>query len=48
MCCMNTIRELNIKRIIHSTVNGGFAIKTPPDYISTHITMGQRFKLSKL
>ena len=40
--CMNVIRDLNIKRVVHSTANGNICIRRPPDYESDHITMGQR------
>ena len=40
--CMNVIRDLNIKRLVHSTADGEICNKRPPDYKSDHITMGQR------
>ncbi len=40
--CMNVIKDLNIKRVIHSIDGGNICIKNPPDYSSEHITMGQR------
>ena len=40
--CMNVIRDLNIKRVVHSTANGNICIRKPPDYESDHITMGQK------
>ena len=39
---MNVIKELNIKRVIHSIDGGEICIKNPSDYSSEHITMGQR------
>ena len=39
---MNVIKDLNIKRVIHSIEGGDICIKNPPDYSSEHITMGQR------
>ena len=36
------IRDLNIKRVVHSTANGDICIRKPPDYESDHITMGQK------
>ena len=40
--CMNVIKDLNIKRIVHSTSDGNICIRRPPDYKSDHITMGQK------
>ena len=40
--CMNVIRDLNIKRVVHSTANGNICVRKPPDYESDHITMGQK------
>ena len=40
--CMNVIRDLNIKRVVHSTTDGNICVRKPPDYESNHITMGQR------
>jgi hypothetical protein len=41
--CMHVIKELNIKRIIHSTKEDYSIIHTPSTYIATHRTEGRRF-----
>ena len=40
--CMNVIKDLNIKKVVHSTADGNVCTKRPPDYQSDHVTMGQR------
>ena len=46
--CMNVIKDLNIKRVIHSIDGGNICIKNPPDYSSEHITMGQEHMKLKI
>lgn len=40
--CMNKIQDLGIKRVIHSTRDGGIEIRDPQDYITEHISTGNR------
>ena len=39
--CMNVIKSLNIKKVIHSGNEGKICIKCPDNYVSTHQTMGR-------
>ena len=41
--CMRIIKELGIKRVVHSTKEGYTIINTPSTYIATHRTEGRRF-----
>ncbi len=40
--CMNTIHNLQIKRIVHSTNGGEIIIRQPSNYNSEHVTTGRR------
>ena len=40
--CMDKIKILGIKRVIHSTNQGGIKIKNPKNCIIKHITNGKR------
>ena len=40
--CMSTIRKLQIKKIVHSSNNGGITVLLPPDYHNDHMTHGYK------
>ena len=41
--CMQVIKMMGIKRVVHTTTDGYTTIKTPATHVSTHRTEGRRF-----
>ncbi len=46
--CINTITNLNIKKIIYSSINNTFIRSIPEDLVPSHISAGNKFLIKNL